>query len=340
MERKAGLDIVRTIAIIFVISVHYFANTIFYSLPTMGKTMGILLAFRWLFFTCVPLFLILTGYLNRKKELNKKHYKGLKKVMISYFFISIICILVRIFYFKEKQRILFWLISPFNFSANGNSWYIEMYIGLYLLVPFLNLLYKSLETKEKKQLLIAVFLLLTSVPSIFNNYDILGLNKVELYPNWWLNLYPITYYYIGSYISEYQPKIRKSTSIFYILLVLLIQTSCYYLLLEEKSFSWNLYGGYGNIITVILSTLIFLTFYDIDIKNKIIKKIVTSISLCSLDMYLFSYLVDKKVYQTIRVFVLSPKQLLIYMVPTISVIILISYMLSFIKNYVFKIPKK
>lgn len=273
MKRIAGLDIVRVIAILFVISVHYFRNTTFYSIPTTGKTTGILLAFRWLFYTCVPLFIILTGYLSRNKEPNKKYYSGIKKVLISYFFISIICIIVRIFCFKEERRILYWLISPLNFTADGYSWYIEMYIGLFLLAPFLNVLYKGLDTKEKKQLLIVTLLILTGFPAVFNNYNILGLNKVEIFPNWWKEIYPITYYFIGSYIGEYKPKANKKYTILYILLVLLIQTSCFYLLVDGKSFSYNFYNGYGSALTTILSILIFITFYDIDIKKQILFKI-------------------------------------------------------------------
>lgn len=340
MKRIVGLDIVRTIAIFFVISVHYFKNTIFYNIPTTGKTMGILLSFRWLFYTCVPLFLLLTGYLSRNKEPNKKYYLGLKKVLTSYFFISVICILIRIFYFGEKRRILYWLISPFNFTADGYAWYIEMYIGLFLLAPFLNILYKGLETKGKKQYLIIVLLLITGVPAIFNNYNILGLTKVEVYPNWWLNLYPITYYFIGSYISEYQPKVNKKLSVFYILLVLLIQTSCYYLLLDGNKFSWDIYGGYGSILTVILTVLIFLSLYSIDIKNKKISKLISSISLCSLDMYLFSYLIDLKIYEKINKFATTPKEIMLYMVPTILLIFIICYIISLIKKIIFEFIEK
>ena len=70
-KRVAGLDIIRALAVLFVISVHYFKNTIFYSIPMTGKTMIILNSLRWLFFICVPLFMILTGYLSRNKEPNR-----------------------------------------------------------------------------------------------------------------------------------------------------------------------------------------------------------------------------------------------------------------------------
>jgi surface polysaccharide O-acyltransferase-like enzyme len=339
-KRVAGLDIIRALAVLFVISVHYFKNTIFYSIPMTGKTMIILNSLRWLFFICVPLFMILTGYLSRNKEPNKEYFKGIKKVLISYLFISIACIIVRIFYFKEKQRILYWLISPFNFTADGYSWYIEMYIGLFLIAPFLNILYKNLKDKKQKELLIIVLLILTGVPAMFNNYNILGLNKIKIFPNWWIDLYPITYYYIGSYIAEYKPKIKLSKGILYTTLICFLQGLLHYLLCDKKSFSWNIYGGYGSIITVIISIIVFITFYDKDIKNKFLNKIVTIISLTSLDIYLLSFLVDKLFYPYIKTFANTPKKVALLLIPTIIIVFSISFILAFIKKVLFDIIEK
>ena len=78
-ERNINLDLIRTVAVISVISVHFFLNSGFYSLPLLGKTMYISTVFRTLFMICVPLFLLLTGYLMNKKELSKKYYGGIKK---------------------------------------------------------------------------------------------------------------------------------------------------------------------------------------------------------------------------------------------------------------------
>ncbi len=340
MKRIAGLDIVRTLAILFVISVHFFLNTKFYSFTSTGNTMPILIGLRWLFYTCVPLFILLTGYLSRKKEPNKEYFKGIKKTLISYLFICIICIIVRKYYFNEERDLIYWIVSPFSFNANGYSWYIEMYIGLFLLAPYLNILYNSLNTKEKKKQLIAIFLILTSIPSIFNNYPLDIYPGIQTFPNWWLELYPITYYLIGMYIGEYKPKVSKKRLIFYAALILLIHTSCYYVLLDGAKFSKSIYGGYANILTVMLSITIFLIFYDIDIKNKTLRKIVELISICSLDMYLFSYLVDKKVYAIISPLAEKPRQLIIYMIPTIALVFTTCFIISLIKKIIFDYIEK
>lgn len=106
MKRVAELDIIRALAAIFVVSVHYLLNTNFYSMNLSGKGMIILTFLRNFLLTCVPLFLLATGYLNRNKEPNKEYYKGIIKVIISYVFICIICIIFRKFYFGEEKKIV------------------------------------------------------------------------------------------------------------------------------------------------------------------------------------------------------------------------------------------
>lgn len=336
MKRKTGLDIIRTIAIIFVIGVHFFKNTSYYYLPLSGKSMFIMTILRWLTFTCIPLFLLLTGYLNNKKELNKNYYKGIKKVLTSYIIISIICIIVRIFVFDEKQRILYWLLSIFNFTANGNAWYIEMYIGLFLLIPFLNILYNNLKTKEHKKYLIITMIILTTLPSLFNSFEILGL-KTEIIPNYWVITYPLTYYFIGAYISEYQPNVSKVKCLVYICLTLLIHSTISYVLRENQTFSWDLVGGYQNILSLITSINIFLLFYKQDIKVPIIRNLIESISICSLDMYLFSYLVDIKVYEILNSVIDTPIEMLACMIPITLIIVLITYALALLKKFLIRV---
>ena len=62
MKRKFGIDLIRCIAIFFVVSVHFFINTKFYRSDTTSPYLIPLFIIRNLFFTCVPLFLLLTGY--------------------------------------------------------------------------------------------------------------------------------------------------------------------------------------------------------------------------------------------------------------------------------------
>lgn len=61
--RDIGLDITRIVAFISVVSVHFFLNSSFYDTPVLGKRMYAMTIMRTAFMVCVPLFMILSGYL-------------------------------------------------------------------------------------------------------------------------------------------------------------------------------------------------------------------------------------------------------------------------------------
>ena len=140
MKRIFGLDLVRSIAVIMVLSVHFFLNNGFYDLKINGFFAYLSIFLRWLFYIGVPLFIIITGYLKNNKKLNKEYYKGIRKVVISYFFISLICIIFKKYFLHDSTRLLRLFLGIFNFTTLEYSWYIEMYIGLFLLIPFFMIL--------------------------------------------------------------------------------------------------------------------------------------------------------------------------------------------------------
>lgn len=338
VKRIFGIDLVRTVAIFFVISVHFFLNNSFYKTNIEGIGMIISLFLRWIFYLGVPLFILLTGYLKREKKLTKDYYKGIKHILISYVFISILCILFRLFYLKEDISKLKLLLGIFNFTADEYAWYIEMYIGLFLLIPFLNIMYEGLKTKKNKQYLILTLLIMVSISPIINYLTIRNV-RLEIIPNWWNSIYPLVYYFIGCYISEYQIDINKKKGIIIFIIIIVIETILSYIFNYNNKFNTNFLGGYNSIQTVLASTILFLLLYKIKNENKKINKIVTSISLLSLDMYLFSYIVDKVVYITLDNYIKSPVEYLKYYILIIPTIFLLSYILSFIKKIIFNYKK-
>ena len=70
-KRNINLDIIRSIAVFSVLSVHFFLNNGFYTEIIKGKRMLVMFTMRKAFMICVPLFAILTGYLMNKKILSK-----------------------------------------------------------------------------------------------------------------------------------------------------------------------------------------------------------------------------------------------------------------------------
>ena len=104
---------------------------------------------------------------------------------------GIICLLFRKFYLNENINIINSIIYIFNFTACPNAWYLEMYIGLFLLIPFLNIIYNNIQEKKYKDILIIVLLLLTSLEALTTALKIQDIN-LNIFPDYWTIIYPIT----------------------------------------------------------------------------------------------------------------------------------------------------
>ena len=200
-NRNINIDLVKCVAVFCVISVHFFLNNGFYDKEVVNLNMYLGVFFRTLFMICVPLFLITTGYLMNNKKISKKYYLGINRVLIIYLLDAIMYLGYQTLYYKESFSLKHIIKCILNFDI-GYSWYIEMYLGLFMLIPFINLIYNNLNSKKEKQLLILTMLALTSFQGIFNI-------KYNLIPDWWINIYPLTYYFIGCYLKEYQIKMKK-----------------------------------------------------------------------------------------------------------------------------------
>ena len=283
-KRLPGLDIVRSIAIFFVIGGHFFLHTEYRNAPFEGWNLFFQGICTSLFLVSVPLFLLLTGFLNTNKKLSLKYYRGIIRVLSAYLVYSIITILYRIVVNGATQfSVITWCLKVMDFTVIPYGWYIEMYICLFLLIPFLNLLYNSLKSKNEKLVLIGTFLFLTALPPMLNR---LG---YKLVPDSFMILYPVTLYFIGTYIHEYKFKFCKLKLSFILLLLCTIDPLVN--LVRGNSFIFFL-GGRDSIGYIVIAIIVFLLFYDVDFKSKLIMKI----SLLSLDMYLCSWIFDNLYY--------------------------------------------
>lgn len=180
-KRLVNCDILRILAFIFVISVHFLSYIGFYNQINEGPTMIGLNILRCLFMSCVPLFLVLTGYLMCNKEFNAKYIKKLGRIVLTYFLCSIVCLVFLHFIENRSLSTLkFYLFEILSFNAAPYSWYVNMYIGLYLIIPFLNILWKNIPKKKQKQYFIFILSILFVLPTLFNIYNFQDIN-------WWLN---------------------------------------------------------------------------------------------------------------------------------------------------------
>ena len=297
-ERVIGLDILRVLAIVFVFITHSINIRGVLNVDQLSFKWTIYMIFRFLSMTCVPLFLILTGYLNNKKELSKKYYKGIIPLIFSYVVISVLEIVATAIYTKVPINVPVSLIQILNFSANGYAWYFEMYIGLFLLIPFLNILYDNLPDKKHKQILIGSLAFLTFLPQVAVTFKACDM-WLDITPDYWQITYPLTYFFIGKCIKEFQPKLKLSKRILLPALSLSFTCLCCYIFSTPEQYAWFTFNKFEALPTALTATFLFLAFYDFNKKLPVAQKIISEISICSFEMYLLSSITDKMLYLTL-----------------------------------------
>ena len=332
-QRNSAVDIIRIVAFFCVVSVHFVLYSGFYNTPLLGKRMYIMQVMRTGFIICVPLFLILTGYLMGGKKLSRKFYGGIKKTLGVYLIAFVFCILFKVLYYKEAWTLKNSLEAIFSYtSANHYAWYIEMYIGLFLLIPFLNLTYSSLQTKRHKQVLVATFILLTSAPAVINAL-------FPLLPDWWSGVYPITYYFIGVYLREYPPVIKKRYVFCLFLASILLFGSGFFLINRGELFSWSSYQDYGSLTTLVTAVTLFVFLLKIDVSSapKGVKTLLMKISDLCLGAYLVSYIFDSYFYTKLNAEVTAVPERFKYYFLVVPVIFLCSLALSYVVNLIYKL---
>lgn len=353
-NREITLDVIRSIALYLVISVHFFLNNGFYSQPVVGKTMFIMVIMRTAFMSCVPLFCILTGYLMNQKKITLLYYKGISRTLSIYILASLANLAYTSWALKESFSFNEILTSILNFTAAPYSWYIEMYIGLFLLIPFLNLTFNGLESKKQKQLLLVTLIVLTALPSIINifNFEIVGWWKnpnisssySQLIPSWWTRLWPLTYYFLGAYLKEYTLEISKKCNLYLYILSLFLFGSFNYYRSYNSTFIWGAWTDWYGLPIVILSVLLFsLLLKSIKVKTAWIAVLWIKLSNLSLGAYLVSSIFDKMFYPYL-IEMVPNFQDRIFFYPLITILVLVcslllSWGLSCIFNMILDIIK-
>ncbi len=266
-----------------------------------------------------------------KKTVSKQYYKGCIRVLVAYLFFSIVTILFRKYYLHEDLSWIQWGLKIFDFSAIPYAWYIEMWIGLFLLTPFLNMMYKAIPSQRQKQILILTLYALTAFPDLLNRYG------MHLVPGFWSSIYPLVFYFAGSYIQEYKPQVKRWK------LVLCIVALCatnpvFNSLFVQNHTLIQVAGGPSGVFGAVIAIAFFLLFYQTDFKWQSGRAILTKISLLSLDMYLCCYMMDMLVYPYfMEHYFVNQSQFGIYFFIIVPILFLGSFTIAWLKNILFKL---
>lgn len=302
-KRFVGIDIVKILAVFLVICIHFFLYNGFYQETIDEPVEMIPISLRWFAYCCVPLFMITTGYLMKNKTLSKKYYTGLIKVIVIYLIMSVACAVFDHLHFQKEFTAWIFIRGLFMFTNAPYSWYVKYQICIMLLIPFINLAFNGLKNKRQQLTLVVTAVALTAFArSFFIGFD--RDTQIQILPNYFDASYGIAYYLAGAYIRENPPKRCLSNKLIFLAgLVLSIGwctvTSYYDSSLNADNMftfaSWH-YNDYGAWPVFLSSLFIFLLLFDISSNNRVVIRILSTLSEATLGCYLFSYILDNSRY--------------------------------------------
>lgn len=281
-ERNSNFELMRIIAMLFIVLWHIYLYGGIKNNPRIINT-NIAIIFEFISFILmvhVNSFVILTGYFQSKADFKIKKFFSLLDSMFFYriIFLILFCSLGIITLTKAEM---------IDKIFTRDYWFIQVYLVLYLVSPFLNIFIKKIDKKNYQKLLLVLFFILSIIPFITGNktyvfndgYNLSNFIYMYLIGGY-LRKYPIKESYIFKILSK---NLYRLVLVFVFILCFMINymnTKTFGLLsssntvlgLINSNYS-HIYNVYSNPFVIIQTISFFLLFESIDFKSKIVNKI-------------------------------------------------------------------
>jgi surface polysaccharide O-acyltransferase-like enzyme len=289
-KRNLNLDLARCTALLMVPIMHSFDHTGMYDQQLYGTANHVMLVLKLLFTSCIPLYVMLSGFLCSRKQLSARYYLGLVRILVIYFICSVVTMAVEQFTGLVHRSFSEMVSALLNCTCSSYTWYILMYFGLFLLIPFLNMAYNGLKTQREKQVLVLTFIAMSVLPSLLNTY-------FQIMSMWWARLYPLCYYFTGAYLREYLPQIRLRKLLACLVAFVGLYAVFFYFRYDASGAAMT--GIYQDTWEVyIISVLIFVIILRLPLDKlpKVFSSIISKVSELTLPTYLLTWIPDSLIY--------------------------------------------
>ena len=344
LMRDPSVDMIRCCAFTMVVMVHFFLNSGIYNLPVASKTAFAMCTLRSFSVASVPLFMMLTGFLQKEKRPEVSYFVRIIPVLTVYVLCALVNIAFTDIYGSVHDTPARVVMKILNFKGAKYAWYVEMYITLFLISPYINLAWKGLENRRARKVLIGIACFTALAPALLNIWDIGSLDwwrmpssgneYNKLVPDWFKRLYPFAYYLIGCYLAEYQVCLRRMKCVCGIVIMTLAAGLFNYWRSRPGKFISGDWSNYASPFTAVIAVLVFLFFLSGNNENMPVRRRAFWKGWASVTFgaYLLSRIPDVVIYDRLAQFVPYPGNRLVWMFVTVPVIAVISSIMSWIVN--------
>jgi len=229
--------------------------------------------------------------------------------LLGYFLAAAITIPIRHLVFDDIHSLWDWTQRLFNINALYYGWYVEMYLGLLLLIPFLNIALRHMSSKTLL-ILSSVMLVLTALPGAVHWLPI---------PDYWRKLYPFTYYILGAAVRRLRPMLPPLAGIGIALLIASILGGATVLSTDENlatACTWE----FPDLPIALIAIFLFISLYHVK-PPKIARMILVWGASGCYGGYMLSHLLDARCYALILAWHTPKYYLLLFSTVTLSIFV-------------------
>lgn len=193
-NRNLGIDILRGIAMFFVICQHILGQGGIVANAGVGSGKYYFLSFLQILATCaVDVYGITTGYLMCEKRFRLSRIVKLWLTTV-FWSVAVSCCF---FVFVPESRTVSEMVSMFLPILRGRYWFFTAYFVVMLISPVLNVVIRTLSRRQFKLLFAALFVIFGVVPFCSLGYDVMRISGGNHFA--WM----IALYLIGGYLRKY-----------------------------------------------------------------------------------------------------------------------------------------
>lgn len=286
-QRMANIELLRNISMFMVLAIHLFTKTsVLWEMNPKQPVYGISWFLYGLCMTGVNCYVIISGYF-----LSDSNFRlgKLLKIYVQVWFYSVIISLIAKFILGLEME-SGWL-AVFLPITNREYWFATVYLGLYCLMPFLNILVKTLTQKQFQSLLAVLCVLFSIIPTFFHADN--WLEDGGAYGIVWF----IFLYFVGAYIKMYYTNnMQKRVWLLYMGFILLIPISKLAVLIigslqnliaTDKIYRISeVFYNFNSVPALCASVLLVIGFLQLKIDNRKIASVINFASGMTFGIYL------------------------------------------------------
>lgn len=281
-ERESGIELLRILAALGVVFSHFLNGGAVFDSESISFVNYLVLTFlRSITISSVDIFIIITGYYMCSSQVRSVG-KPLN-LLLQVSFCGVI--LATIFYVAGFPG---YTVKKIVTSAIPLNWFITLYVVIYIISPYLNVVYRNLASKKLWTVFIIMMIILFSIwPSLLGVAQHFGypLDALSTYGRGGNNAgYTIvnfvTLYSIGAFlrVNEIEGKIKNKVLIIFILFCVIILWGMRFIPINTTP--WHIAGWYDNIFVILLSVFLFLLFKQFHFRNRIINNLAKASFTC------------------------------------------------------------